>query len=293
MTQDTLTRRHTYRMPDGVEIVADVGGPEDAPVVVFMHGGGQTRHSWSSALPPIIQAGYRVINYDARGHGESGWSPDGLYTISRRAQDLATILEDVRTDIAQVGASMGGMTALQAVGEDLEPAASALVMVDIVPRPNPAGVRHIQAFMRAHSNGFANIEEAADAVAAYNPHRPRPKNPAGLAKNLRVREDGRLYWHWDPRMLDNNPPPEPGGYVTTMVDNARKIRIPTLLVRGLLSDIVTDEAVQEFRELCPTLEVFNVSGAGHMVVGDSNSVFNQGILSFLERHMPARQPNPG
>ncbi len=286
MTHDKLTRPSTYRMRDGVEIVADVGGPEDAPVVVFMHGGGQTRHSWSGALPPLIHAGYRVINYDARGHGESSWSKDGVYTISLRAHDLATILKDVTTPVAHVGASMGGMTALQAVGEDLEPVASALVMVDIVPRPNLDGVTHIQAFMRAHSNGFADIEEAVDAVAAYNPHRPRPRNPAGLMKNLRLHEDGRLYWHWDPRMLDNAPPPEPGAIISTMVDHARKIRVPTLLVRGLSSDIVTDESVQEFRELCPSLEVFDVAGAGHMVVGDSNSVFNQGILEFLERHMP-------
>ncbi len=288
MTQDTLTQPRTYRMRDGVEIVADVGGPEDAPVVVFMHGGGQTRHSWSGALAPLIHAGYRVINYDARGHGDSGWSEDGVYTISLRAHDLATILKDVRTPIAQVGASMGGMTALQAVGESLEPAASALVMVDIVPRPNLDGVTHIQAFMRAHSNGFADVEEAVDAVAAYNPHRPRPRNPAGLMKNLRLREDGRLYWHWDPRMLNNNPPPEPGAIISTMIEHTRKIRVPTLLVRGLSSDIVTDESVQEFRELCPSLEVFDVAGAGHMVVGDSNTIFNQGILEFLEKHMPAR-----
>ena len=287
MTQDTLTQRHSYRMRDGVEIVADVGGPEDAPVVVFMHGGGQTRHSWSGALPALIRAGYRVINYDARGHGNSGWSPDGIYSSSLGAGDLATILQDVKTPVAQVGASMGGITALQAVGEGLEPVASALVMVDIVPRPNPAGVDHIQTFMRAHGNGFANIEEAVDAVAAYNPHRPRPRNPAGLMKNLRLRDDGRLYWHWDPRMLDNVPPPEPGGFVGVMIENTRKIRVPTLLVRGLSSDIVTDEAVQEFRDLCPTLEVFDVAGAGHMVVGDSNSVFNQGIVGFLQRHMPA------
>ena len=88
-------------------------------------------------------------------------------------------------------------------------------------------------------------------------------------------------------MLDNVPPPEPGGFVGVMIENTRKIRVPTLLVRGLSSDIVTDEAVQEFRELCPTLEVFDVAGAGHMVVGDSNSVFNQGIVGFLQRHMPA------
>jgi pimeloyl-ACP methyl ester carboxylesterase len=274
MTDDSITTRRTFAMPDGIDLVADVGGPADAPVVVFMHGGGQTRHSWAKALPAVIAAGYRVINYDARGHGDSGWSPDGRYSLPLRAADLAVILDGVEAPVALVGASMGGVTALQMIGKDLLPRPSALVIL---------------AFMAAHRDGFATIEEAAEAVSAYNPHRPRPSNPAGLARNLRLREDGRYHWHWDPRMLDARArAPEPGAPNETLIDHASKIRVPTLLVRGMASDVVTDESVREFQDICPTLEVFNVEGAGHMVVGDSNAIFNAGILDFLQRHMPAR-----
>ncbi len=284
----TATDRHAFPLRDGIDLIADVGGPADAPVVVFLHGGGQTRHSWAKALPAVIAAGYRVINYDARGHGDSGWSPDARYSMPIRAADLGEVLRGITAPIALVGASMGGVTALQLIGEDIAPQPSALVMVDIVPRPDPAGTGRVMAFMASHRDGFATIDDAADAVAAYNPHRPRPKNPAGLARNLRLRGDGRYHWHWDPAIIAARlAPPEPGAPATDMIAHARKIRIPTLLVRGMSSDVVTDASVEEFQTLCPTLEVFNVAGAGHMVVGDSNAIFNQGILTFLERHMPA------
>jgi pimeloyl-ACP methyl ester carboxylesterase len=187
---------------------------------------------------------------------------------------------------ALVGASMGGACSLFTVGNSTEQIASALVLVDFVPHIAPDGAQRIAAFMQARPEGFANVEEAADAVAAYNPHRPRPKNPSGLMKNLRLREDGRLHWHWDPKMLATRQRIEPPQFITLLADAARKVRVPALLVRGLQSDIVTPEGMREFQRLLPSLEIYDVAGAGHMVAGDDNDAFNRGVISFLERHLP-------
>jgi pimeloyl-ACP methyl ester carboxylesterase len=287
MSSNGITRREIHTTEDGVHIVADVGGNPDQPTVVLMHGGGQTRQSWSGAMWALIDAGYHVINFDARGHGETSWSPDGLYSMTLRAADLVTVLKGVGGSIALVGASMGGSTALFAVGEG-QPPASAIVLVDIVPRPDPVGVGRIVAFMQSHAGGFATLEEAADAVAAYNPHRP-PRDIGGLARNLRRRSDGRFYWHWDPRMLEGDGRPEPGALAETLIDSARKVNVPTLLVRGMASDVVTDANVEEFRSHLPSLEIFNVPGAGHMVAGDRNDAFNEGVTQFLKRYLP---PDP-
>ncbi|QKS01880.1 alpha/beta hydrolase [Sphingomonas sp. CL5.1] len=276
------TRRFQAR--DGVRLVGDVGGDPRAPTVVLMHGGGQTRHSWSGALRALVDAGYHVINYDARGHGESDWSRDGDYSMSLRARDLGDVLAGVGGPVALVGASMGGATSLFAIGEASAPRPAALVMVDIVPRPNIAGTDRIRAFMAANPEGFASLDEAADAVAAYNHHRPRPKDPSGLARNLRRRGD-RWFWHWDPRMLDSVNIDVRG---ETMTRHAAGIDFPTLLVRGMASDIVDEAGVEAFRAALPDLEVFNVRGAGHMVAGDRNDVFNEGVLGFLGRVMPPR-----
>lgn len=278
------TRR--YLVPSGINIVGDVGGDPSHPAVILQHGGGQTRHSWGKAMRDLLAAGYHVINLDARGHGDSDWSPVGDYTAEALSEDLRAVIATVPSKPALVGASMGGACSLYTVGNSPQQLASALVLVDFVPHIAPQGAHRIAEFMQAKPEGFANVEEVADAVAAYNPHRPRPKNPSGLMKNLRLREDGRLHWHWDPKMLTSSQRIEPPLFIAVLADAARRVRIPTLLVRGLQSDIVSPEGVREFQRLLPSLEIYDVAGAGHMVAGDDNDAFNRGVISFLKHHLP-------
>jgi pimeloyl-ACP methyl ester carboxylesterase len=260
--------------------------------VILTHGGGQTRHSWRGAAAQLLAAGYRVISLDARGHGESDWCPLGGYALPSFAADLCAVIETLPDPPALVGASLGGSTGLYAVGNAALPIARALVMVDVVPRVDPEGAARILGFMRSHPAGFATLEEAMEAVAAYNPNRPRPRDPAGLMKNLRRRPDGRLHWHWDPRVVQAPTRLEPPDLVEPLLDAARRVRIPTMLVRGLLSDVVSDAGIAELRDTLPGLEVHDVAEAGHMVAGDRNDAFNRAVIAFLMRHMPVR-PSAG
>jgi pimeloyl-ACP methyl ester carboxylesterase len=275
-----------YVGSSNVNIVASVGGEPDAPPVVLLHGGGQTRHSWAAAMNELVAHGYFVVNFDARGHGDSDWAPDGDYSLEAMAADLALVVGSVSSRPALVGASMGGATALFLAGSPLGPICSALVLVDVVPRIDPGGAAKILAFMRGYPKGFATLGEAANAVAAYNPHRPRAKDAAGLAKNLRTKPDGRLYWHWDPRVLTGRA--EPPALSDRLNEAATRVRIPTLLVRGLRSDVVTDVGVEDFKRYMPHLEVFDVPNAGHMVAGDQNDAFNRGVIDFLAQHASSR-----
>jgi pimeloyl-ACP methyl ester carboxylesterase len=176
------------------------------------------------------------------------------------------------------------MTAIHAAASGLAP--SALVLVDIVPTPEPAGIDRIVTFMRGTSAGFDTIEDVVAAVTAYNPHRPRPRDSSGLRRNLREREDGRLYWHWDPRIVSTRPED-----IHAMVERSarmlgRRLEMGVLVVRGMSSDVVSDSSVAAFRKILPTLEVADVAGAGHMVSGDRNDAFNASVLEFLDRRMP-------
>ena len=267
-------------------LTADVGGDPSAPAVIFMHGGGQTRHSWREAMQRLVAEGYHVISLDTRGHGDSDWSPAGEYGLEVLAADLLAVIATLKTPPVLVGASLGGSTGLYAVGNSTAPIARALVMVDVIPRVDPEGAERIVSFMRSHVGGFANVEEAVDAVALYNPHRPRPRDPAGLMKNLRRKVDGRLYWHWDPQLVQTASRLEPPDLVEPLLAAASRVRIPTLLVRGLLSDVVTDAGIAELRGVLPSLEVYGVAHAGHMVAGDRNDVFSNAIGDFLRRHAP-------
>ena len=270
----------------GLTLTADVGGDPAAPTIVMLHGRGQTRHSWAEAMRSLVEEGYHVVNYDARGHGDSGWDPSADYSMEARAADLEAVLGVLPGPIALVGASMGGMTSFHLIGRKAPPAVKALVMVDIVPRSSARGVEKIRNFLNKGREGFASLEEAADAVAAYNPARPRPADVSGLGKNLRRREDGRYYWHWDPNWPDT--PGRSDDVISEMLALAGDVTIPSLLVRGLRSELVEEEAVAEFRAHFPALEVYDVAGASHMVAGDRNDAFNEGVISFLRRRYPVR-----
>lgn len=267
----------------GVEITADVAGRRGAPTVILGHGGGQTRHSWDKAEHQLAAAGYFAINYDLRGHGDSDWSADGDYAVTTRARDLMAVAAQGAEPLALVGASLGGISAMMATCMGLEPAA--LVLVDIVPKMSVTGVARIRDFMTASPDGFASLEEAADAISAYYPDRPRPKDLSGLNKNLRLHGDGRYRWHWDPRMMsDSRGDPR---FLLDMLDAADWTdRVPTLLVRGMKSDIVTDEGVADLQRRIPHLEIADIRGAGHMVAGDRNDEFNAAVIDFLTRVMP-------
>lgn len=282
---ETTTEERRYCVPGDLNLAADVGGDPTHPGVILLHGGGQTRNSWQGAVRELLRQGYHVVNLDARGHGDSDWAPDGDYSLEALATDLRAVIATLPSPPALVGASMGGATALYELGNAATAIARALVMVDVVPYIEPEGAARILAFMRANPAGFATLDEAVDAVAEYYPHRSRSKDPSGLMKNLRLRKDGRLHWHWDPRFVDSPHRMEPPQFTEALLRAARQVRVPTLLVRGLQSDIVSAAGVAQFRECLPALEVFDVAGAGHMVAGDRNDAFNRAVLNFLQRHL--------
>lgn len=266
---------------DGLELAVDRWGEVGDPVIL-MHGGGQTRHAWDCTARALVEQGRVAITYDARGHGQSAWAPEEDYRLECLARDLAAVASTLSTPPVLVGASLGGYTGMYAVGK-LGLRAKALVLVDVAPQIEPAGVERIFAFMTGHEAGFATIEEAADAVARYLSHRRRPRNLDGLRKNLRLRDDGRYYWHWDPAFLTGVQRHRPSRILLEDERIIRSITIPTLLVRGQLSDLISEEGVAHFRELVPHVEVVDVSDAAHMVAGDQNDRFARAVLEFIDR----------
>jgi pimeloyl-ACP methyl ester carboxylesterase len=264
-----------------LRIAGDAYGDSSAPPVLLLHGGGQTRHAWGGTAAALAAHGRHAVSIDLRGHGDSGWDPDADYAVDAFARDLCAVARQMPARPAVVGASLGGLAALIAQGESAEPPASAVVLVDIAPRVDPVGVGRIVGFMTAHPDGFASLEEAADAVAAYIPHRPRPRDLNGLRKNLRLGVDGRYRWHWDPRFMDGRRRPSAAQDPARLEAAARAIRVPTLLVRGRLSDVVSEDGARAFLKLVPHARYVDVSGAGHMVAGDQNDPFSDAVVRFL------------
>ncbi len=247
---------------------------------LLLHGGGQTRHSWKRTAERLAQVGWTAINLDARGHGDSDWAPGGDYSMDGFVGDLLAVCKTLPEPPVLIGASLGGLTSLVAEGEN-PGTAGALVLVDVAPRIEQGGADRIADFMMSAPNGFASLDEVADAVAAYNPHRPRPKNVDGLRKNVRRRADGRWYWHWDPAFVGGGDEPSRAIEPLRLYAAARAIRVPTLLVRGQLSDILSPEGAAELLELIPGAQYVDVAATGHMVAGDDNDVFTSSLTAFL------------
>lgn len=276
---------HMLNASEGLRIAADSWGSLRGPLVLLLHGGGQTRHAWRDTGKRLAAAGYYALSLDARGHGDSDWSPHGRYDQDLFVRDLQCIVAALGAQKPiLMGASLGGNTCLIAAGERHVDAA-ALILVDVVPQTERAGFDRIKAFMQQAPGGFGSLEEVADAIAAYRADGRRPGNLDGLAKTVRLGADGRYRWHWDPRFLEGRERDFATRYVRLSAC-ARQLSAPTLLVRGCTSDVVSESGAQEFLDLCPHAEYLNVQDAGHMATGDSNDVFGRLTIDFLARHAP-------
>ncbi len=277
----------------GVSLCADHYRGESTrdDLVVFMHGGGQTRHAWAGAAQAVALAGFEVLNLDLRGHGDSDWAHDGCYQVETRSLDLQQVLSSWNKPVVLVGASMGGSTALYtALTKSLTSTLRKVILVDYVPHVASQGIGRIRRFMEAHLDGFDSVEEAAEAVAGYTGNRSRDKNLDSIQKNLRKGDDGRLRWHWDPTLLSVEASEETHTLVEAINQYEGDPLPSAVLIRGLHSDVVNDENTQRFLALYPSLQVLDVHGAGHMVAGDNNDAFIHTLLSTLHNTTPTTAP---
>ena len=190
------------------------------------------------------------------------------------------VLDAIGRPVNLIGASMGGLTGILVAdrpGRERSPVGAGR---------RGAAVREerrarIREFMFSRLHGFASLEEAADAVAAYLPHRNKPRSPEGLKKNLRLR-DGRWYWHWDPAFM-TEPGDDPELRTEKFEQAAADLTIPVLLIRGKLSDVVSPEGVRHFLATVPNAEFVELSDAGHTAAGDDNDAFSNVVVTFVTR----------
>jgi len=253
----------------------------DKPTILMLHGGGQNRHSWKNTGQILADAGFHVVALDSRGHGDSDRSPTANYSLETLTGDTLQVIYQIGRPVALIGASMGGLTSLPVAHEAGPELVTKLVLVDVVPRFEKSGSARIRDFMFSGIDGFTSLEEAADAVAAYLPHRARPRSVEGLKKNLRLR-DGKWFWHWDPAFL-TAPGDDPFERAEMLEHAAINLEIPILLIRGKLSDVVSTEGVQDFLQKVPSAQFVELSDAGHTAAGDDNDAFTDAVVQFVRQ----------
>ncbi|WP_167098664.1 alpha/beta fold hydrolase [Mycobacterium sp. DL592] len=270
-----------FRGEDELTLVGDEWNRDatDRPTILMLHGGGQNRFSWKNTGQVLADRGLHVVALDARGHGDSDRAPNGVYTVDALCGDVLRVLDQIGRPVVLIGASMGGLTGILVAKLAGPQKVTKLVLVDVVPRIEEKGTSRIHDFMAGHVHGFDTLEQAADAIAAYLPHRKRTKNLDGLKKNLRHR-DGRWFWHWDPAFLK---PVEAEEFVRVeeLEQAAAELTIPILLIRGRQSDVVSTEGVEDFLAKVPHAEFVELSEAGHTAAGDDNDAFSDAVVAFV------------
>jgi pimeloyl-ACP methyl ester carboxylesterase len=177
-----------------------------------------------------------------------------------------------------VGASLGGHAALMAASgrPDL---VRALVLADVTPWVDEDYADGIRAAMRLAARGFDTVEEAAAMVDRLRGTAPRSQRE-GLLPFLKQCEDGRLYWRWDPRFLEDRFVRH-GGEGGMFAEAARRLKVPTLLMRAEFSTIVEPTHVARFKKDVPSLVCVEVEGVGHMVTGDANDAYAPVLIKFV------------
>jgi pimeloyl-ACP methyl ester carboxylesterase len=288
-TRDADPVTGTWRGCDGNVLAWEAFDGPGPLSVVFLHGGGQSRHSWRRAARALQARGFPCLAFDLRGHADSDWIADGDYRLSRFQADLDLVLDNWARPAVVVGASLGGIVALLSTGHG-SPWVRGLVMVDTAPKLNAAEIERIIGFLGHGADaGFASPAAAAAHVQAF--FTDSAVTTESIAKGLRPTGDGRWQWHWDVRVVSGERNSVAVAHEAELRECARRVRQPFLLVRAGASELVTEDAVDDLKSCAPQLEVVWLPGAHHMITGDDNLPFVDAAAPFLTRLRDGMSPS--
>lgn len=240
-----------YRGFAGVRLEAEVIGAENDPAVLLLHGAGQTRAVWGGLAQSLEQAGRRVISLDLRGHGGSEWPEDARYDFEALVEDLRAVLSQMGTRPVVVASTLGGWIASAALERDAAVLASGLVLVDSPVQVDPVLAQRVGDRLR----------EAATLAP-------------GQAQ-------------WDIRLFDAL---DTSAMADRLDGVAAKIALPTLYVRGAISELVTKEDAAAFVALLPDGELVEVENSALVVTDDRADALGGYLIDFLERRAPRGSP---
>lgn len=265
---------------NGLKLAYQEWGSLSAPPIVMLHGFGVSGHMFDE-FAERMQDRYRLIALDQRGHGDSDWSEEGDYSRDAFVEDLEGFRKALGLDrFVLIGHSMGGLNAVAYINR-YPGHATALVLVDVGPEAAKEGVDNIVRFTRGPDE--LEFEEFVQLAHRFNPRRTLENIRERMRHRLKPTESGKWTWKFDRRFRQ----PESGLIVGSQLSTDelwqqfRNITIPTLLVRGAESDVLSREVAERCVQEMPAARLVTIPGAGHSVPGDSPDAFTEAVATFL------------
>jgi pimeloyl-ACP methyl ester carboxylesterase len=254
-------------------------GAAAAPPAVLLHGVTGHARTWDDEARLLAER-YRVLVLDQRGHGDTDAASDGDYSDAALLADLEAFTDALGLGrVTLVALSLGGRVAINFAGRHPD-RVERLVVVDIGPEIAPAGRARVGALMAAAPERFASLEEVVAHMRANAPLYTESMLQHRARHAVRPLPDGGLTWKYDRALRDAIR----HGRLRVPTDlwpQWRAIICPTLLVRGAMSDVLSDETAKRMVDELPAARLVVVPGAGHTVPGDQPVTFQALLREFL------------
>jgi pimeloyl-ACP methyl ester carboxylesterase len=265
---------------NGLKLAYQEWGSPSAPPVIMLHGFGVSGHMFDE-FAARMRDRYRLIALDQRGHGDSDWSENGDYSRDAFVEDLEALRKELRLErFVLVGHSMGGLNAVSYVNK-YPGHATALVLIDVGPEASKDGVDNIVRFTRGPDE--LEFEEFVEMAHRFNPRRTIENIRERMRHRLKPADGGKWTWKFDRRFRQPDSSITVGWQLSSdqLWQLFRNVTIPTLLVRGGESDVLSAEVAQRCVQEMPSARLVTIPNAGHSVPGDNPDAFTDAVASFL------------
>jgi pimeloyl-ACP methyl ester carboxylesterase len=277
---------------DGVALHADVEGPEDAPVVVFLHGvsGSARTYDW---LPETITGGRRIVRLDLRGHGDSGHAP-GTYLIDRYGADVAEVVRRVaRRPAVLVGHSLGGVAAWWVAQRHPDLVVAALLEDPPLYMGEPAEHERNESarlfpLLRDRAAGWQRDGVDAATAAALMADAPFGEDASVRMRDavhddaIASRADAQL--RMDPEVLTR----AADRSTLADTDTASPVTVPVLILAAddAMAPAFPSRHEQRLAATHPSVEVVRIPGAGHGIHSEraSRAAYVEHLGALLARY---------
>ncbi len=254
-------------------------GTAGLPPALFLHGGGLTAHTWGLVCL-ALRRDLHCIALDQRGHGDSEWSPGCDYSIESNVGDIAGFIDQLTFDkLVLVGMSMGGIHSIAYAARHSK-RLKALVIVDTGPDVRVENVRRTAEFISAPAE-LDSVDEFVERALKFNPMRDRSVLEHSIIHNLRMLPNGKVTWKYDRRHRSSTTTEDVVENLRNLWDAVPYIKCPTLVVKGGLSQRLSDDDAERLATTLPDGRWVTVEDAGHTVQGDNPRLLIEVIRGFL------------